>query len=158
MKHMSKLLKKWPHKRTWLGLIVRPEKQMKYALLFTGGAVLCITALVAQTAVVFNHTLKHLSDTNALNLEIGLLLKDSMVTPFLIMVSGGFIIGILAVLFSVRLSNKIYGPLIPLQRHIKNLKDGHYGSRAVLREGDEFMELRDSLNELAAILEARHSK
>ena len=55
----------------------------------------------------------------------------------------------------VRLSNRIYGPLVPMLRHIQNLKQGIYSSRVVLRQNDELIELRDALNELAAALEAR---
>jgi methyl-accepting chemotaxis protein len=149
---------RFPHRRSFLGLVVRPERQLRYALLFVGGAMLSVTALVALTGIVFNHTLKNLADNGQIQTDIGLLLKDTMIIPFFILVLGAFAIGTISILLGIKYSNRVYGPLIPLQRHIQNLKEGHYGSRAILRRNDELTELRDSLNELAAILEARHPK
>ncbi len=145
-----------PHKRTFIGLLVRPQKQMRYALLFTGGATLSLTALVALMAIVYNHTLKRLTDSGQLQLEVGYLLRDTMIYPFFAFVFGAFVIGLFTIYLSIKLSNRVYGPLIPLQRHIDNLKQGMYSSRVILRRNDELTELRDSLNDLAAVLEARH--
>ena len=141
-----------------MGLLVRPQKQLRFALLFMGGALLSIAALVALTAIIFNHTLKNLSDTQKLELDIGFLLRDTMMFPFFILIMGAFLIGSFAIFLGVRISNRIYGPLIPLLRHIQNLKEGIYSSRVILRRNDELTELRDALNELAATLEARNSK
>src|SRR6185295_17648365 len=149
---------KHPHKRTFLGMIVRPQKQLRFALLFTGGAMLSITALVSLTAIIFNHTLQHLTAAQQIHEDVGFLLRDTMVFPFFTMMVGAFILGVFCILIGIKISNRIYGPLIPLQRHIHNLIEGHYSSRAILRRHDEFVELRDSLNELAAVLEARHPK
>lgn len=141
-----------------MGMIVRPQKQLRFALMFTGGALLSITGLVALTAIVFNHTLKSLSDANQIQTDIGYLLRDTMVYPFFILTIGAFVIGIFCIYMGVRLSNRIYGPLVPLLRHIQNLKQGINSSRVVLRQNDELTELRDALNELAAALEARGIK
>lgn len=127
-------------------------------MLFTGGAMLSITALVALTGVVFNHTLKRLTDLQQVDTEVGFLLRDTMVWPFFMLVVGAFFMGLFCIYIGIKVSNRIYGPLIPINRHIQNLKDGHYGSRMVLRRHDELTEIRDGLNELAAILEARHPK
>jgi signal transduction histidine kinase len=152
------LHKKHPHKRTFMGLLVRPQKQLRFALLFMGGALLSIAALVALTAIVFNHTLKNLSDTQKLELDIGFLLRDTMMFPFFILIIGAFLIGVFAIFLGIRISNRIYGPLVPLLRHIQNMREGIYSSRVILRRNDELTELRDALNELAATLEARNSK
>lgn len=152
------LQKKHPHKRTFMGLLVRPQKQLRFALLFMGGALLSIAALVALTAIVFNHTLKNLSDTQKLELDIGFLLRDTMMFPFFILIIGAFLIGVFAIFLGIRISNRIYGPLVPLLRHIQNMREGIYSSRVILRRNDELTELRDALNELAATLEARNSK
>lgn len=141
-----------------MGLLVRPQKQLKFALMFTGGALLSLTALVALTAIIFNHTLKTLSDTQQIQTDVGFLLRDTMMFPFFLMVSGAFAIGLFCIFLGIKISNRIYGPLVPLLRHIDNLKQGVYTSRVVLRRHDELSELRDALNDLASTLEARKSK
>ncbi len=139
-------------------MIVRPQKQMRFALMFTGGALLSITGLVALIAIVFNHTLKSLAEAQQIQSDIGYLLRDTMIYPFFILLTGVFIIGTFCIYMGVRLSNRIYGPLVPMLRHIQNLQQGVYSSRVVLRQNDELTELRDALNELASTLEARIQK
>ncbi len=119
---------------------------------------LIITALVALTTIVFNRTLITLTENHQVDLEVGYLIRDTMIYPFFLFLLGAFALGLFCIILGIRLSNRLYGPLIPLQRHIRNLIEGHYGSRVVLRRNDELTELRDSLNELAAVLEARHPK
>lgn len=139
-------------------MLVRPQKQLKFALMFTGGALLSLTALVALTAIVFNHTLKALSDAQQIETDIGFLLRDTMMFPFFTMVGGVFAIGLFVIYLGIKISNRIYGPLVPLLRHIDNLKKGVYSSRVTLRRHDELSEIRDALNDLAANLEARNQK
>lgn len=128
---------------------------MRFALMFTGGALLLITGLVALTALVFNHTLKRLTDAQQIQTDIGTVLRDTMFYPFFILTLGAFLIGLFCIYMGVKLTNRIYGPLVPILRHVQNLKQGVYSSRVVLRQNDELTELRDALNELAANLEAR---
>jgi signal transduction histidine kinase len=52
-------------------------------------------------------------------------------------------------------SHRIFGPVIPMRRHVRKLVEGDYTSRIHLRAGDEFKELSDDLNHLAEVLEKR---
>lgn len=67
-------------------------------------------------------------------------------------------LALISLIYGLRLSHQIYGPLIPIQRHIRNLVDGNYSSRIQLRKGDEFQELEGSLNALAEHLEKAASR
>jgi signal transduction histidine kinase len=55
----------------------------------------------------------------------------------------------------LRLSHKIFGPFIPFLRHVNELKSGNYASRVHLRDGDEFQDFKDALNELAVTLQKK---
>src|SRR5665213_295356 len=46
-------------------------------------------------------------------------------------------------------SHRIFGPTVPIRRHIQNLIKGDYQSRIHLRAGDEFKDIAAELNELA---------
>lgn len=49
-------------------------------------------------------------------------------------------------------SHRIFGPTVPIRRHIQNLRAGDYSSRIHLRNGDEFRDLAEELNQLAEAL------
>jgi HAMP domain-containing protein len=50
-------------------------------------------------------------------------------------------------------SHRIFGPTVPIRRHIQKLIAGDYSSRIRLRSGDEFKALAAELNTLAEKLE-----
>lgn len=62
----------------------------------------------------------------------------------------------IAVLFGLMVSHRFKGPVVPLARHLKELRDGLYGNRVALRPGDELFELQDAQNALAEELERKH--
>jgi len=52
-------------------------------------------------------------------------------------------------------THRLLGPMIPIARHLKALKEGFYSHRLRLRKKDALHELADQLNELAEVLEER---
>jgi signal transduction histidine kinase len=83
------------------------------------------------------------------------IVRDAVIPALRIMIAYVILLGVLVGVVSVMLSHKIYGPLVPLLRHVKALKEGSYASRVHLRATDEMGELATALNELAETLEAR---
>lgn len=65
------------------------------------------------------------------------------------------IFGIVCVGMWIIYSHRIFGPTVPIQRHLDNLNEGNYESRIKLRPGDEFGPIADKLNTLAEKLQAR---
>jgi signal transduction histidine kinase len=55
----------------------------------------------------------------------------------------------------VRISHRFYGPMVPIRRHLVALRAGDYSKRLILRKDDEFRELEQLLNDLAADLERK---
>jgi len=53
------------------------------------------------------------------------------------------------VLFSFLITHRIYGPLVPLSRHVEGLINGDYTVRTHLRTKDEFKDFARLLNELS---------
>lgn len=62
---------------------------------------------------------------------------------------------VLMVVLATVYTHRMIGPMLPITRHVKALKDGFYGQRIKLRRHDCFQELADDLNTLAETLEKR---
>jgi hypothetical protein len=62
---------------------------------------------------------------------------------------------VLVVLLVAVYTHHMIGPMVPIIRHVKALKDGFYSRRVKLRRHDCFQELGDELNALAETLEKR---
>ena len=54
---------------------------------------------------------------------------------------------------SIFFTHRLVGPTYAFRRHIREIKNGNYGSRVVLRKGDAFQEVAEDLNDLAVSLE-----
>jgi methyl-accepting chemotaxis protein len=60
---------------------------------------------------------------------------------------------VLMVVVMVVYTHRLIGPVIPVLRHVKALREGHYAHRISLRKNDAFSELADQLNQLAETLQ-----
>ena len=67
-----------------------------------------------------------------------------------------FVVVMLAVVF--RMTHRIYGPLVSVERFVNQMANGQYGKRIVIRSGDELQRLVNKLNSMAEELEKRHGQ
>lgn len=59
----------------------------------------------------------------------------------------------ITVAVSIFFTHRLVGPTYAFRRHIRELKNGNYASRVVLRKGDAFQEVAEDLNDLAVSME-----
>jgi len=142
-------------RRTFLGMIVQPVKQIRYAFLFVGGGMLMLTLFIAVTLYYIRQTIFALELAYRLDHEVTTALSDSLTGMLTLAFVVAAIFSLLSIVLGWQMSHRFYGPIIPLLRHIEELKKGNYSSRVRLRKADELMELQDALNVLAGCLEAK---
>lgn len=86
------------------------------------------------------------------------LIANKTVVHGLYQIGGLLILYVLITLFmSVRLSHRIYGPLVSIHAFLDQLIEGDFSNRVNLRKKDELKELVDKLNRLADTLEKKNS-
>lgn len=57
-----------------------------------------------------------------------------------------------------KMTHKIYGPLVSIERFVKKIEKGDYGSRLKIRDRDDLVRLVGKLNQMSEALEKRHKK
>lgn len=62
-------------------------------------------------------------------------------------------LGVMTYVLWIFYSHAIFGPMVPLVRHVGKLLEGDYSTRITLRRADEFKKLAADLNRLAEKLE-----
>jgi nitrate/nitrite-specific signal transduction histidine kinase len=55
-----------------------------------------------------------------------------------------------------RMTHRIYGPLVSIERFVEQIARGEYQKRVTIRRGDELKRLADKLNVMAEELQKRH--
>jgi len=90
--------------------------------------------------------------------EIYMMLSSYMSTVATTAIILGSAFIVLNLLISIYYTHKMVGPTIAFRRHIKQLKNGNYDSRVVIRNGDAFSEVADELNQLTEVLAGKYSR
>lgn len=126
-------------------LLINPEAQIRFGAIFLA---MTIVSNVIVTAFGLNLYYYWANDP-----------ERSGTGGLLMMVVGGCVLVTIltycfAFILGLIITHKIFGPLVPIQRTLDQLKAGDYSARAVLREKDEqqMKRLAESVNELAAVL------
>lgn len=57
-----------------------------------------------------------------------------------------------------KMTHKIYGPLVSIERFVQEIENGEYQSRLTIRDRDELERLVNKLNKMSEALEKRHKK
>lgn len=71
--------------------------------------------------------------------------------------SGLIILGVVGIILWLASVHLIIGPMLSMRHHIKNLNEGKFESRILLRKYDQFRTLENDLNQLAETLERTRS-
>lgn len=138
-----------------LGLLNNKKKQFHYAALNIVALVLVI--LVINTIYIYKFS--KTSDICTVMGDVGFA-STSEQLQFLtlgslaaILLSGGA-----CFIFAIILTHRFYGPMVPVLRHIEELRKGNYSSRIRLRQTDELQDLSEKLNALTEELEKKYQK
>lgn len=142
--------------RTLRGLFIRPREQVKYAFMFMGGGMLLLTLFIGVVIFSLNRTMLSIEIAYNLDTDVASAIRNSMTATLSIALLLSAVLSVFAFLLGIQVSHRLYGPLIPIQRHIGEMLKGNFSSRVALRKGDELLELQESLNGLATEFEKRY--
>jgi signal transduction histidine kinase len=143
-------------RRSAQGTLVRPRQQLKYAMILVCGGVLAQSVIIGSVVFVIHRSIQKVTELYQLDPQIGDSITNSITSALTLTLLVGTAIAMAAILIGIRLSHRIYGPMVPFRRHIDALKKGEFSSRIRLRKDDDLIEIRDALNDLAITLEERY--
>lgn len=146
------------NRRSVKNIIVSPKQQLRYSLVLVVGSCLTLALFVGVLIFQINQTITTLGLAYSLDAEVVEAIQKSLSSALWM----AMILAALSILSSlalaIRLSHKIYGPMVAIKRYLDALMSGDYKARLNLRQGDDLLELRDALNQLAETLEKRHAR
>lgn len=139
------------HRRKLANLIISPKSLMRVSIPFLTLAVISIGVVYAIHRKVIGALEKMelygLENIPAMN---SLYELQSSITQ--IGIIGLIAVCLACIAFWIVYSHRIFGPTVPMRRHIQSLTNGDYSSRIHPRSGDEFKELIEDMNQLAEAL------
>lgn len=123
------------------------------ALLRTSLPFLALAAISVVTVLVIRWKVMNALERTELvgveNLAAMNMLHDLQGTVTAIGATGLAMIALSCLAHWIFLSHRIFGPMVPMRRHVQKLIAGDYTSRLKVRTSDEFQDLVHDLNDLA---------
>jgi hypothetical protein len=143
------------NRRTLHGLLIQPHKQLGFVFIYIGGGMLALVAIMFYLLSLLDHNFTQLAHVYNIAPDVAQAMHDSLRNARITLGIPTLVILVLTFYAGLRLSHRVFGPFVPFFRHINELKSGNYASRVHLRDGDEFQDFKDALNELAVTLQEK---
>jgi signal transduction histidine kinase len=141
------------HKRKLSNFMLQPLLQIRLGLYSILLSLAFCLALMAIFYVNFNKFYDLVLELTDLREEVTDILKSYVRGLIGWVAIGTTVYFFITVAVSIFFTHRLVGPTYAFRRHIRELKNGNYGSRVVLRKGDAFQEVAEDLNDLAVTLE-----
>ena len=147
---------KYAEKRLVRNFLIAPGSQLRVAFSIILFGLMTIVVSVVYFLYSMNSIFESLAVLYQIDPEIVASLKQSLLSTGILTAGLGVVFTLVTLAFIIVLTHRFIGPAVPINRLISELKEGNYGVRGKLRERDEYKDVMDSLNELAAALEAQY--
>lgn len=135
--------------------MVQPQKQLKYSFFLFGGGMLVLAVFVCLFFMTLDQTIASLARTYQFDPDVTETLSQSLRAALAVTLLGATILSLTTFALGIIMSHRVFGPMIPIKRQIEDLRQGRYSARGRLRQKDEFHDVMDALNDLAASLEEK---
>lgn len=147
------------NRRSMFNLVIEPFKQIKFGLYMVA---ITIPFLIASGYILVNSFFEQyqhvLTIFNVVDPRMQWsTIADDIFYSNIIKLGICFIVFIFVLFFTIfKVTHRYYGPLVAINRFLKEIEAGNYSARAKIRENDDLQDLVKNLNHLAQILENRH--
>lgn len=147
-----------PNRRFTRNIIVNPARQMRFAMALVTGC--CVSVILFLTVIVFQvkQTVANMATVYRLDPEVHNSIQQVLTSAVYMSLFLTVAVTALAMIVGLKMSHRIYGPLVSIKRFIGELAEGKYSGRLSLRKNDDMSDIKDALNLLAEALEKRNAR
>jgi HAMP domain-containing protein len=146
-------------RRNLKSTLVEPFKQVKLGLYVI---VISLTFLVCAASTIFYAFFKQYEHVMEIFNVVDPSIRWELVTNDIFQQNAKILVALcvtyIGILFTVvfKMTHKIYGPLVGIERFVDQLTESEFRRRVTIRRGDELERLAGKLNRLAESLERRY--
>ncbi len=141
------------NRRSRIGLI-NPQRQLRIAFYSMGGGITALMLFCIYLLMSLENSFQNMLANAQVPTEVSDSLLDQVGSAQLQVSFAGLLLLACAVFIGIKVTHRVYGPVVQIRKHIANLIAGDYSSRVQLRDHDHFTELAEELNLLAEKLAA----
>lgn len=143
------------NRRSRMGWLIDPQHQLRFAFYLIGGGITALMLICLYQLVSLENSVQEILTRGQVPTEISDALLNHVGRVELNITAVSLLLMVVSVFTGVKLSHRIYGPIVQIRKHVVSLINGEYQSRIHLRDRDHFVELAEELNHLAEKLQKR---
>lgn len=140
-------------KRKLRNLLIKPQGQLRTAMAVFAAGFVFLSVLFAILLFRLNNLIQDLANNIAVPEQAVSDTAWTLLVTYAVLLFSFLLCSVVIVLFA---THRYLGPMVPIERLVKALREGRYDERVRLRKNDEFQDLADELNLLAETLATRH--
>jgi signal transduction histidine kinase len=138
--------------------LIRPEKQLKVAAAASLLFLLVVGAFVMFNFYIALQYIQMLGSIYGIQGDMMSRVATDLTRGAIYVAVALFMVSVFLFVYAIKISHTFFGPLVPIERLVTDLRNGQYGTQAHLRKGDQLQSLADQLNELSKTLAEKHKK
>lgn len=143
------------NRRSRLGWLIDPQHQLRFSFYLIGGGITALMLICLYILIRLENNIQDVLTKGEVPADISEALLDHVGRAELNITGISLFLMFVSVYTGVRLSHRIYGPIVQIRKHVANLINGDFSSRVHLRDRDHFVELSEDLNLLAEKLQGK---
>jgi len=141
------------NRRSKMGWLIDPQHQLRFAFYLIGGGITALMLTCLYLLISLENDIQAILTKGQVPMDVSEALLDHVGRAELNVTGISLLLMFGSVFMGVKLSHRIYGPIVQIRKHVQNLINGDFKSRIHLRDRDHFVELQEDLNALAEKLE-----
>ena len=141
------------NRRSRMGFLIDPQRQLRFAFYLIGGGITALMLICLYLLISLENSIQEVLTKGQVASDVSEALLEHVGNAELNITAISLFLMVVSVATGVKLSHRIYGPIVQIRKHVTNLIQGDTTSRIHLRDHDHFVELGDELNELAEKLQ-----
>lgn len=142
-------------RRRFRNILLEPRKQLRYATHFFVFAVVVGVFMQWMTYRAAQSVVDRILAQAGVAGTLGPVIDDARAVAVLQSAWLLPVVGISALVYSAALLHRFFGAVVPIRRHIEQLRRGDYSGTCEVRAGDELYEIATELNSLTEALRDR---
>ncbi len=143
-------------RRLLRNFIIRPGVQIRYLVYILSVGLVFMLVMFSFMLMTLTRMFSQAAQIANIEYDIQLAIQNAIISAWIVFALSCIAFAGLSAVIGILLTHRVFGPIVPIRRHLAALKKGNYKQVTQLRQHDELKEVADDLNQVSELLEKRY--
>ncbi len=145
-----------PSRRRLRNFMIRPGVQIRHLVYVLSVGLVFMLVMFSFMLMTLTSMFNQAAQIANIEYDIQLAIQNAIISAWIVFTLSCLAFAVLSAAIGILLTHRVFGPIVPIRRHLAALKEGNYKVVTQLRQQDELKDVADDLNQVSAMLEKRY--